>query len=119
MEKRHNPSIRIYVNKIGNRIIFKIKIEYYLELLMLETMKLLRSTKNKITKNKNGENLPHLEIIEVLLVHCNIVDDGYQQDSRVLYTFIPNNLFGQFLDISRKSFIFSKSFDSEFSYIEV
>ena len=56
-------------------------------------MKLLGSTKNKITKDKNGENVPHLEITEVVLVHCNIVKNDYQ-DSRVLYTFIRNKLFG-------------------------
>ena len=78
------------MNKIKNIIIFKIKTGYYLELLTPETMKLLGSTENKITKDKNGENVPHLEITEVVLVHCNIVNNDYQQDSRVLYTFVPN-----------------------------
>ena len=58
-------------------------------------MKLLESTKNKITKDKNGENVPHLEITEVVLVHCNIVNNDYQHDSRVLYTFVPNKPFGK------------------------
>ena len=61
-------------------------------------MKLLESTKNTITVNKNGENVPHLEITEVVLVHCNVVNNAYQQDSRVLYTFVPNKSFGQLLD---------------------
>ena len=82
-------------------------------------IKLHGSTKNKITKNKNGENVPHLEITEVVLVHCNIIKNYYQQDSGVLYKFISNKSFGQFLDISPKIFIFLKTFDSEFSYIEV
>ena len=82
-------------------------------------MKLLGSTKSKITKDKNGENVPHLEITEAVLIHCNIVNNDYQQDSRVLYTFVPNKSFGQLLDISPKNFIFLKTFDSEFSYIEV
>ena len=82
-------------------------------------MKLLGSTKNKITENENGENVLHLEITEVVLIHCNIVNNDYQQDSRVLYTFVPNKSFGQLLDISPKNFIFLKTFDSEFSYIEV
>ena len=69
-------------------------------------MKLLGSTENKITKNKNGENVPHLEVTEVVLVHCNFVNNDYQQDSQVLYTFVPNKLFGQFLEISPTSFIF-------------
>ena len=64
------PSVQIYVNKIENRVTFKIKNEYSLELLTPETMKLLGTTKNKITKDKNGENVPHLEITEVVLVHC-------------------------------------------------
>ena len=63
---------------------------YSLELLTPETMKLLESTKNKITKNQNGENVPHLQITEVVLVHCNIVNNDYLQDSRVLYRFVPN-----------------------------
>ena len=77
----NNPSIKIYVNKIENRIAFKIKNGYSLELLTPETMKLLGSTENKITKNKKGKNVPHLEITEGMLVHCNIVNNDYQQDS--------------------------------------
>ena len=75
-----------------NRITFKIKKRYSLERLTPETMKLVGSTENKITKDKNGENVPHLEITEVVLVHCNIVNNDYQQDSRVLYMFVPINL---------------------------
>ena len=86
---------------------------------MPETMKLLESTDNKITKDKNGENSPHLEIKEVILVHWNIVNNDYQQDSRISYTFVPNKLFGQLLEISPASSIFSKTFNLEFSYIEV
>ena len=77
-------------------------------------MKLLGSTKNKITKDKNGENLPHLEITEVVLVHCNIVNNDYQQDSRALYTFVPNKLPGSLLEISPTNHIFLKIFNSEF-----
>ena len=77
-------------------------------------MKLLGSTKNKITKDKNDENIPHLEITEVVLVHCNIVNNDYQQDSRVLYTFVPNKPFGSLLEISPTNFIFLKTFKSEF-----
>ena len=79
-----NSPITIYINKIENSITFWIKTGYYLELVTLETMKLLGSTKTKITKDKIGENVPHLEITEVVLVHCNTVDNDYQQDSRVL-----------------------------------
>ena len=82
-------------------------------------MKLLGSTKSKITKDENGENVPHLEITEVVLIHCNVVNNDYQQDSRVLYTFIPNKSFSQLLDISPEYLIFLKTFNSDFSYIEV
>ena len=95
-ENIDNPSVKIYVNKIENRITFKIKNGYSLELLTPETMKLLGSTENKITKDKNGENVPHLEIREVALVHCNIINNDYQQDSRVLNTFVPNKTFGSY-----------------------
>ena len=79
-ENIDNPSVKIYVNKIENRITFRTKVEYSLELLTPETMKLLGSTKNKITKDRNGENVPHLEITEVALVHCNTVNNDYQED---------------------------------------
>ena len=73
---------------------------------MTETIKLLGSTKSKITKDKNGKNVPNLEITEVALIHCNIVNEDYQQDLRALYTFVPNKSFGQLLDISTMTFIF-------------
>ena len=82
-------------------------------------MKLLGSTKSKITKDENSENVPHLEITEVVFVHCNIAKNDYQQDSWVLYTFVSNKSIGQLLGISAKNFIFLKYFNSEFSYIEV
>ena len=82
-------------------------------------MKLPGSTKSKITKYENGENVPHLEFTEVVLMHYNIVNNHYQQDSRLLHVFVPNKLFGLLLDISPKTFIFFKTFDLEFSYIEV
>ena len=118
-ENTDKPSIQIYVNKIENRITFKIKNGYSLELLTKETMKLLGSTENKITKDKNGENVPHLEITEVVLVHCNMVSNDYQQDSRVLYTFVPNKSFGSLLDISPSNHIFLKTFNSEYDEIAI
>ena len=114
-----NPSINIYVNEIENRIIFNIENGYSLELFPPETMKLLGSTENKITKDKNGKHAPHLEIAEVVLVHCNIVNNDYQQDSRVLYTFAPNKPFGSLLEISPTNHIILKTFISEFRTIEV
>ena len=72
----NNPPIRVYVSKIGNRITFRIKTRYYLEILMPETMKLLESAKSKITKDENGKDIPHLEITEIVLAHCNIVNNN-------------------------------------------
>ena len=98
----HNPSIKKYINKIGNK-----------------------STENKDSRDKNGEDVPHLEITELILVHCNNKDyvnnnnNDYQQNLRVLYTFVPNKLLGQLLDISPTSLIFLKTFNSEFSYVKV
>ena len=118
-ENNNKPSVQIYINKIENRVTFKIKNGYILELLTEETMKLLGSTENKITTDKNGENVPHLEITEVVLVHCNIVNNDYQQDSRVLYTFVPNKPFGSLLEISPANHIFLKIFNSEYDEIIV
>ena len=118
-ENSDKPSVQIYANKIENRITFKIKDGYSLELSTPETMKSLGSTENKITEDKNSENVPHLEITEVVLVHCDIVNNDYQQDSRVLYTFVPNKPFGSLLEISPTNHIFLKSFGSEFNEIKV
>ena len=112
-ENTNKPSIQIYINKIENRITFKIKKGYSLELLTPETMKLLGSTENKITEDKNGENVPQLEITEVVLFHCDIVNNDYQQDSRVLHTFVPNKPFGSLFEISPTNYIFLKTFNSE------
>ena len=85
-----------------------------------ETMKLIGITNSKITKGENGENVLYLEITEAVLVHCNIIDNDYQQDPRVLCTFVSNKLFGQLLNILPKTLIFFKKiFNSEFSYIMV
>ena len=111
--------MQIHVNKIENRVTFKTKDGYSLELLMHQTMKLLRYTENKITKGKHGKNVPHLEITEVVLVYCDIVNNDYQQDSRVLYMFVPNKPFGSLLEISPTNHIFLKTFHSEYDEIKV
>ena len=82
-------------------------------------MKLLGTTKSKITKNKHGENIPPLEITEVALMHCDVVNNSYQQNSRVLYTFVPNKSFDQLLNVSHEYFIFLKTFDSDILHIDV
>ena len=82
-------------------------------------MKLLGSTESKITKDKNGENVPHLEIVELVLVHCNLPDNDYQKNSRILYRFVPSKPFGSLLEISPTNHIFLKTFNSEFQEISI
>ena len=94
-----DPPIIINVDKIENKFTFRANTEYYLKLLTRETMKLRWSTKTKITKDEIGENETNLEITEVTLVHCNIVNNDYQQDPRILNIFVRNKLFGQLVDI--------------------
>ena len=105
-ENFDNPPVKMNVNKIENRITFRIKNGCSLELLIPETMKLFGSTENKVIKDKSCENVPHLEITEVVLVRCNIVNNGYQQDSRVVYTFVPDKPFGSLLETSPTNHIF-------------
>ena len=114
-----NAPILLYTNTINNRIVFKIKTGYKLELLSKETMKLLGSAKDIIDADKNSENLPRLEKAEVVLVHCNLINNSYQQASRVLFAFVPTKQYGQLISISPKSLIFLKTMNTEFSKIEV
>ena len=109
-----NPSIQIYPNKIKNRIVFKIKTGFKLELLSSETMKLLGSTKKDVDKDKDGENVTKLESVEVVSVHCNLVNNIYQQASKVLFTFVPNKQFGQLITISPHSLMMLKTTNAEF-----
>ena len=114
-----NPPIKIYANKMKNRLVFKIKTGYKLELLFLETMKLLGSTKKDVDKNKDGEDVPKLESVEVVLVHCNLVNNSYQQASKVLFTFVPNKQFGQLITISPHLLTMLKTASAEFQSIEL
>ena len=113
--KKHSES----VDNLSIRITFKIKSGYYLELLTPETMKLFGSTESKITKDKNGENVPHLEVVVLVLVHCNLANNDYQQGSRILYTFVPNKIFGSLLEISPTNQVFLKTFNSEFQEVKI
>ena len=117
-----NPPIQIYPNKIKNRIVFKVKTGYKLELLSPETMKLLGSTKKDVNKDKDGEDVPKLESTEVVLVHCNLLNNSYQQASKVLFTFVSNKQFGQLITISPHSLIMLimlKTTNAEFQSIEL
>ena len=94
-----NPLVQIYPNKIKNRIVFKIKTGYKLKLLTPETMKLLGSAKQDVDKDKDGEIVPKLGSVEVILVHCNLVKNDYQDTSKVLLSFAPNKQFRQLINI--------------------
>ena len=111
--------ILIYANTINNAIVFKMKTGYKLELVSKETMKLLGSTKDTMDADKNSENVPRLENVEVVLVHCNLVNNSYQQHSRVLFTFVPNKQYGKLISISPHSLVFLKTMNTEFSEIEI
>ena len=98
---------------------FKIKTGYKLELLSKETMKLLGNTRDTIDSDKNSENVPRLENVEVVLVHCNLVINSYQPASRVLFSFVPNKRYGQLISISPNSLTFLKTMNTEFPEIEI
>ena len=114
-----NAPILNYANTITNRIVFKLKTGYKLEFLSKETMKLLGSTKDTIDADKNSENVLRLENVEVVLVHCNLVNNSCQQASRVLFTFVSNKQYSQLISILPHTLIFLKTMNTEFSEIEV
>ena len=111
--------VLIYVNEINNRIVFKIKSGYKLELLSKETMKLLGSSTDTIDGDKNSELVPKLESVDLVLVHCNLVNNSYQQASKVLFTFIPNKKYGQLIIVSPETLIMLKTVNTEFSFVEI
>ena len=112
-----NPAIQIYPNKIKNRIVFKVKIDYKLEFLSPETMKILRSAKKDVDKDKDGEDVPKLESVEVVLVHCNLVNNSYQKASEVVFTFLPDKKFDQLIAISPHLLTMLKTTSAEFQFI--
>ena len=99
----------IYVNEINNRSVFKIKSGYKLELLSKEMMELLGSSSDSIDGDKNSELVPKLESVDLVLVHCNLVNNSYQQASKVLFTFVPNKKYGQLITISPETLIMLKT----------
>ena len=111
--------VLIYVNEINNRIVFKIKSGYKLELLSKETMRLLGSSSDTIDGDKNCELVPKLESVDLVLVHCNVVNNSYQQASKALFAFVPNKKYGQLITISPETLIMLKSVNTEFSFIEI
>ena len=107
------------MNKIKDRIVFKIKTGYKLELLSKETMQLLGSSKKDMDQNKDGEIVPQLEAVEVILVDCNLVNNNYRQASKVLFTFVPSKQFGQLNTITPHSLTMLKTTNAEFSFIQI
>ena len=105
--------------KLKTELCFKIKTGYKLELLTPETMNLLGSAKKDVDKDKNGENVPKLESVEVVLVHCNLVKNDYQHTSKFLFAFVPNKQFGQLTNISPHSLTMMNTVNTEFSCVEV
>ena len=111
--------VLIYVNEINNRIVFKIKSGYKLELLSKETMRLLGSSTDTIDGDKNSELVLKLESVDLVLVHCNLVNNSYQQVSKVLFTFVTNKKYGQLITVSPETLIMLKTVNTEFSFIEI
>ena len=108
-----------YTNRIKNWIVFRIKSRYKLELLSKEIMKLLGSSKQLIDADKDSELVPKLEIVETVLVHCNLVTNDYQQASKALFTFVPDKSFGQLMNINPHSPTLLKTVNAEFPFIKV
>ena len=120
--KKHTTDtdlLSVFVNRILNRVAFKMKSGVSLELMNDATKRFLGSSKSVITGEINGDLVPKVETVQTVLIHCNLVNNDYQHDSRVLYAFVPDKSFGQLLSTSPSDFIWLKTFKSEFSYIEV
>ena len=123
--KKHESSVKsneqspilIYVNRVLNRVSFRIKAGYKLELLTNETMRLVGD--GPIIDTKNGENVPKLEIVRNALVFCNLVENTYLQDSKLLFSFVPNCRFGSLLSITPQVLKYCDTVDSIFDYIEI
>ena len=114
-----NPSIQIYPNKIIKRIVFEVKTDNKLELLSPETMKLFGSTKKDVDNDKDGEDVPKPESVEVVLMRCNLVNNSYQKASKELFTFVPNKQIGQLITISSHLLTRLKTTSAEFQFIEL
>ena len=109
----------IQPNKIKNKIVFKVKADYKLELLTPETMKLLGSTKKDLDAKKNREIVPKLESVEGFLVHCNLLKNDYQHSSKVSFSFVQNKQFGQLMHISPNTLTMMNTVNTEFSHIKI
>ena len=106
------PTIHVYINTINNRLVRKTKDGYKLELQTPETKKLFGNTRKLIDKTKNGENVPSLEVVEVILVQCYLVGNQYQQKSKVLYTFTPDKSYAYLLNVEPSNLMFLKTYNA-------
>ena len=113
-----NPPIQIYPNKIKNRIVFKIKTGYKLGITP-ETMKLSGSAKKDVGKDMDCKNVPKLESVELVLVHCNLLKNDYQHTSKVLFTFVPNKQFGELINILPYSLTIINTVNTKISFVEI
>ena len=114
-----NPPIHIYINRINNRLVLKIKDGYKPKLQTPETIKLFGTTKQLIDQTKNDENVPSFEVVEVVFVQCSLVDTQYQQKSEVLYTFTPNKFYAYLLNVEPRNLVFFKTFKTEFNPVVI
>ena len=112
-----NSPIRVYINRINNRLVFQIKDGYKLKLQTSEIMKLFGSSKKLIGKTKTREKLPSLEVVEVVLVQCNLVDNPYQQNSEVSCTFTPNKSYAYWLNVEPSNLVYLKTYNTDFNEI--
>ena len=118
IKTNENSPVLIYPNEVKNRIVFKIKTSYKLELLTKETQKLLGNGP-VIDKDKNSINVPQLDQVESILLYCNLVRNQYLQNSKLLYEFVPDKKFGQLISVKPPAFIQCKTSDTLFDYIEI
>lgn len=114
-----DPPIQIYVNRIKNRIVFKITTGYKSELWLPETTNLLGSSKQDVKKDKDGEDVPKLESVEIVLVDCNLVNNSYQLVSKILFTFLPNKPFASLINIQPHYLTKLNTTNKKFSFIEI
>ena len=114
-----DPPIQIYVNRIKNRIVFKITTGYKSELWLSETTNLLGSSKQDVKKDKDGEDVPKLESVEIVLVDCNLVNNSYQLVSKILFTFLPNKPFASLINIQPHYLTILNTTNKKFSFIEI
>ena len=117
--KDHEKDIEIFANRVKNRVSFKLGAGVSLELRTPETQKLLGVSEKVVKGEVNGDLVPQLETVQTVLVHCNLVDNEYQQDSNILYSFVPDKSFGGILSVHPTEFIFLKCYMSEFDHIEI